>query len=294
LIDDGARVELLFYNGNVRRGVVTGVYSNAYGNELIIRAKSFVTNMGWMCIGNTHDTWGGGSGNRVVIDDATYFGQQIYVGGGNNNVAVKTLGASTNNLLVVSGGAQVSVSSSVVFGNATNSCANKLVMDGASTYLTAAGLYGNSADNILSITNATLETDWINCGGYGSGNNARTRFEFNGTNSRVRTISQSIIITNGTTLVFNVGKQGYARVPFASLYDLRVDDTTGLEVNASEWARRTGGRIVLVQTGRTAQGSFADWAARAVKDSDGFTVSAEGGLIVLTSPRKDGTLLKLF
>ena len=44
----------------------------------------------------------------------------------------------------------------------------------------------------------------------------------------------------------------------------------------------------------SAQGSFVDWAARAVKDSAEYTVSAEGGFIVLTSPRKDGTLLKLF
>lgn len=295
LIDDGARVELLFYNGNVRRGMVAGVYSNSCGNEIVIRGKSFVTNMGWMCIGNTHGTWGGGSGNRVVIDDAIYFGQTIYVGGGNNqatNLLGISNGASTNNLLVVSGGAQVR-SDTLLLGAATNSCANTLVMDGASTYLYGGSFYANSADNVVSLTNATLETGWINLGGY-SWNNARTRLEFSGTNSRICTISQSIVITNGTTLAFNVGKEGYARVPFASLYDLRVDDTTGLEVNASQWARRTGGRLVLVQTGRTAQGSFTDWAARAVKDSEEFTVSAEGGLIVLTSPRKGGTLLKLF
>ncbi len=107
-------------------------------------------------------------------------------------------------------------------------------------------------------------------------------------------MSQSIIITNGTTLVFNIGVAGYAKVPFVSLYDLRVDETTGLEINASEWARRKGGRLVLVQTGRTAYGSFTDWAARAVKDTQEYTVSAEGGLIVLTSPRKDATLISLF
>lgn len=292
LIDDGARVELLFLpEAGERRGLVTGVYSNSCGNELVIRGNSFVTNTGWMCIGNTHSVWGGGSGNRVVIDDATYFGQTIYVGGGHNSVAVKELGASTNNLLVVSGGAQVSVGS-LLFGNATNSCSNRLVLDGPSSYLYAGGLYGFSADNTLSITNGTLEAGWINFGGY-SGYNARTRIEFSGTNSCLRTVAQSITITNGTTLVFNVGKEGYARVPFASLYDLSVDGTTGLEINAAEWARRTGGRIVLVQTGRTAYGSFADWAARAVKDSGDFTVSAESGKIVLTSPRKGGTVVRV-
>jgi len=294
LIDDSARVELVFLpTSSERRGLVTGVYSNAYGNELIIRGKAFVTNTGWMCIGNTHRDWGGGSGNRVVIDDATYFGQTIYVGGGNSSVAVKSLGASTNNTLIVSGGAQVSVNS-LLFGNATNSCGNRLTLDGPATYLYAGGLYGNSSDNTLGITNATFETGWINFGGYGNGHNARTRIEFSGTNSCLRTVSQSIIITNGTTLVFNVGKEGYARVPFASLYDLRVDDTTGLEINAAEWARRVGGRIVLVEAGRTAQGSFADWAARAVKDSGEYTVSAEGAKIVLSSPRKGGTLVMAF
>ncbi|MDX9866753.1 MAG: hypothetical protein RBT78_02395 [Kiritimatiellia bacterium] len=293
LIDDGVRVDLLFNaTTSERRGLVTGVYSNSYGNELVIRGKSFVTNMGWLCIGNTHRDWGGGSGNRVVIDDATYLGQTVYVGGGNNSVAVKSLGASTNNALTVSGGAQVSVSS-LLFGNATNSCSNRLVLDGPATYLYAGGLYGNSADNTLSITNATFEAGWINFGGYGNGYNARTRIEFSGTNSCLRTVAQSIIITNGTTLVFNVGKEGYARTPFASLYDLRVDDTTGLEINAAQWARRTGGRIVLVETGRTAQGSFADWAARAAKDSGEFTVSAESGKIVLTSPRKGGTMVSV-
>lgn len=292
VIDDHARVELLFYNTSNKRGLVTGVYSNAYGNEIVIRGKSFVTNTGWMCIGNTHNTWGGGSGNRVVIDDATYFGETVFVGGGNSSVAVKELGASTNNQLVVSGGAQVRVDP-VIIGNATNSCSNSLVVDGPTTYLYTGGLYGNSSDNTISMTNGTFEAGWINFGGYGNGYNARTRLEFSGTNSCMRTVSQSIIITNGTTLVFNVGKAGYARVPFASLYDLRVDDTTGLKVNASEWARKTGGRIVLVQAGRTAQGSFADWAGRAVKDSSEFTVSAEGGLIVLTSPRKGGTLISV-
>jgi len=291
VIDDGAHVELLFYTGSEKRGLVTGVYSNAYGNEIIIRGKAFVTNTGWMCIGNTHSTWGGGSGNRVMIDDATYFGQTVYVGGGNN--AVRELGSSTNNTLVVSGGAQVSVTS-LLFGNATNSCSNRLVVDGPGTYLYTGGMYGNSSDNTISITNATVETGWINFGGYGNGNNARTRLEFSGTNSCLRTVSQSIIITNGTTLVFNVGKAGYTRVPFASLYDLRVDDTTGLEINAAEWARRVGGRIVLVEAGRTAQGSFADWAARAVKDSGDYTVSAEAGRIVLSSPRKGGTLVMAF
>lgn len=292
LIDDHAQVELLFYNSSNKRGLVTGVYSNAYGNEIIIRGKSFVTNMGWLCIGNTHSTWGGGSGNRVVIDDATYFGQTVFVGGGNSGVAVKELGASTNNQFIVSGGAQVRVDP-IVFGNATNSCSNSLVVDGPTTYLYAGGLYGFSADNTISVTNGTLEAGWINFGGYGSGYNARTRLEFSGTNSCVRTVSQSIIITNGTTLAFNVGKAGYARVPFASLYDLRVDDTTGLEIHASEWAQKTGGRIVLVEAGRTAQGSFVDWAARAVKDSQEYTVSAEGGRIVLSSPRKGGTLISV-
>ncbi len=157
VIDDGAQVELLFYNGinSERRGLVTGVYSNASANEIIIQGKSFVTNMGWMCIGNTHWVWGGGSGNRVVIDDATYFGATIYVGGGHNDVAVKALGASTNNLLVVSGGAQVSVNS-LIIGNATNSCSNRLVVDGRTTYLSTGGLSGNSSDNTLSITNGTL------------------------------------------------------------------------------------------------------------------------------------------
>lgn len=292
LIDDGAQVELVFYNSSNMRGLVTGVYSNSFGNEIVIRGKSFVTNMGWLCIGNTHDIWGGGSGNRVVIDDATYFGQTVYVGGGNNGVAVKALGASTNNALTVSGGAQVSVSS-LLFGNATNSCSNRLVLDGPATYLYAGGLFGNSSDNTISITNATFETGWINFGGYGNGYNVRTRIEFSGTNSCLRTVAQSIVITNGSTLVFNVGREGYARTPFASLYDLRVDETTGLEINAAEWARRTGGRIVLVETGRTVQGSFADWAARAVKDSDEFTVSAENGKIVLTSPRKGGTIVSV-
>jgi len=291
LIDDHAQVELLFYNSSNKRGLVTGVYSNAYGNEIIISGKAFVTNMGWLCIGNTHSTWGGGSGNRVVIDDATYFGETVYVGGGHN--AVKELGASTNNQFIVSGGAQVQVDP-IIFGNATNSCGNSLVMDGPSTYLYAGGVYGYSADNTISITNATFEAGWINFGYYGNGNNARTRVVFNGTNSCLRTVSQSISITNGTTLVFNVGKEGYARTPFASLYDLTVDDTTGLEINAEEWARKTGGRIVLAQAGRTVYGSLADWAARAVKDSAGYTVSAEGTQIVLYSPRKGGTVITVF
>lgn len=291
-IDDGARVELLFYNTSNKRGLVTGVYSNGFGNEIVIKAKSFVTNMGWLCIGNTHPVWGGGSGGRVVIDDATYFGQTVFVGGGNNSVTIPEQRASTNNLFLVANGAQVNVNP-IILGNATNSSANTMVLDGPMTYLYAGGVYGNAADNTISITNATFDAGWINFGGYNA-NNARTRIEINGTNSCMQTIAQSIVITNSTKLVFNVSKKGYARVPFVSLYDLRTDETTGLEVNAAEWAQTTGGRLVLVQVGRTAQGgSLADWAARAVKDSSAFTVSAESGRIVLTAPSKTGTLLKV-
>lgn len=116
ILEDGARATLLGVPSI--RGVTIGVCAGAYGNAVSVRNGAVLSNACMTVIGNNHAYWGGGSGGRLTVSNAVFYGgSQVFINGGSTSVPQY---ASTNNTFEVLDGARVILGDHLFFGAVTN------------------------------------------------------------------------------------------------------------------------------------------------------------------------------
>jgi len=297
--------------------------SNAWYNSVVIQNGAVVSNANHVRIGSYMDGNGnimvGGSCNSLAVSNAVYYGKYVYVGNAPGYGTSCVDPASYGNRFIAANGAQVFVEN-ITLGHDKRVSQSEMVVSGPATrvqtgvlWVGAAGFdslarvedgavmtlsaqaeiapYGGS-NNTLRIENATVALTNSYLSFRGGTNNM---IQIAGTNGTL--VVNSFLLADqkaGARLRFDIPKNGRTSGPAVQMSgSFYLDSTARLIVNAEDWALRTGGRIVLLSCSGTNGDSLANLVARAEKQSDTYSVLAEGTNLVLSSPRKGGTKLIL-
>lgn len=115
-----------------------------------------------------------------------------------------------------------------------------------------------------------------------------------GSNSLVK--CRNFMLRHGAAAEFEIPRFGMLTdAPLIQVSNnVTIAETPSLKITCSDWVARTGGKIVLMEYAGALSGNLATLVSGAQIDDPVATVSIVGKTLVLSAPRKGGTLLKLF
>lgn len=230
------------------------------------------------------------------------------------------------NRIEVTGGGSLDVSNDILVGDQDGTSENRLLVAGTNTRVSVSGLLrlsiGASSGNALEIRDGgSVVAGSISVGyseiatGYGSlsVSNAtisipngtltirRSPALIGGTNEPIST--RTFEFTQNAALTFAIPKEKGVSGKYISVTGNFVPDTTArIRVQAADWAARSGGKITLLQyggvldTSKDSAATLQNFVDTAVLDPATMMLSigTDGKSLVLSSPRRDGTVLRLF
>jgi len=268
-ITDGARLFITTPNVSYTGGLVIGNYSNSVNNVFLVSGGAVVTNshrtrIGGFCNGaDMSNPLLGSSLNALIVSNGIYnAGMDIHLGNSGSSFSI----ASTNNTLIVAAGG-VLTAPYLTAGEGADTLNTSLVVSGPSQVQ----ISGTLAVGV---------------------NGTNTQFAVNGTEAAVNAGTLNVSAASGLT--FNIGSslEQNKTNALVTAGSGTISSGAQLAVNASEWAGKKGGRIALLQYTGSAPATLATFAATAA--TDGYSVTVVDKTVWLSSPRKDGTVLRLF
>ena len=227
-----------------------------------------------------------GSYNRLLVED----GGRVVC----NGLLIGDQNSSSNFLYLAGAGSRIDSTGNDVrlgAGSSTGSVAvvaADAVLDAGDRSI---GLnYGSTTYGaVLAVSNAVVLATNYNFTTY---NDAVVAFA--GSNNLLR--AKTLVLRDTTALAFAIPRAGLLSTNAVIQIDQNATftGTPVLKIAAADWAARTGGKITLLTYGGTLSGDLAALASGAQIDTASATVTVVGKSLVLTAPRRDGTVIRLY